>query len=112
MGGIQSGTLRALAVTSAAAPGMLPGVPALSEFVPGYEASTWYGIGVPKGTPVETIQKLNEQINAALMDVQVQTRLTSLGFRLDTGSPAEFGKLIIEETEKWARVTKFIEAKG
>jgi tripartite-type tricarboxylate transporter receptor subunit TctC len=112
MGPIQSGTLRPLAVTSPAPPGMLPGVPIVSEFVAGYEASTWYGIGAPRSTPVEIIQKLNEQINAALMDAQVQARLTSLGFRLETGSPADFGKLIIEETEKWARVTKFIETKG
>ena len=75
--------------------------------MPGYEASTWYGIGATRSTPVEIIEKLNNEINAALADATVKTRLANLGFAVDPSSPAGFGKFIAEETEKWAKVTKF-----
>lgn len=104
---IKAGKLLAVAVTTAGPQDILPGVPPLGEFVPGYEASTWYGIGAPRNTPVEIIAKLNNEINAGLADPNVEARLAGLGFTVDPGSPAAFGKLIVEETEKWAKVTNF-----
>jgi tripartite-type tricarboxylate transporter receptor subunit TctC len=104
---IKAGKLLALAVTTATPQEVLPGVPTLGEFVPGYEASTWYGIGAPRNTPVEIIERLNQETNAGLTDPKVKARLANLGFRTDASSPADFGKLIAEETEKWAKVTKF-----
>ena len=82
------------------------------EFVPGFEASSWYGIGVPKDTPAEIVDKLNKEINASLVDSKVKARLTELGSATIGGSPADFGKLIAEETEKWAKVVKFSGAKA
>jgi len=108
---IRSGRLRALAVTTATPSKALPGIPSLGEFVPGYEASAWQGLGVPKGTPPEIIDQLNIAINAALVDPKLKTRLSDLGGEALAGSPADFGKLIADETDKWARVVKFSGAK-
>jgi tripartite-type tricarboxylate transporter receptor subunit TctC len=104
---IRAGKVRALAVTTAMRLGVLPDLPTIGEFVPGYEASTVNGIGVPKNTPVEIIQKLNTEINAALVDAKMKTRLADLGALVLPGSAAEFGKLLSAETEKWARVVRF-----
>jgi len=104
---IRTGTLRALAVTTATRAEALPDVPTVAEFVPGYEASTWYGIGAPKNTPTETIDKLNKEINAGLADSKMKAQLADLGGTTLAGSPAEFGRIIADETEKWAKVVKF-----
>ncbi len=104
---IKAGTLRALAVTTATRSEPLPGIPAIGEFVPGYEASQWYGVGAPKHTPTEIIEKLNKEVNAALADAKMKARLASVGGTALSGLPADFGKLIAEETEKWAKVIKF-----
>ena len=84
----------------------LPDVPTVGEFVPGYEASTWYGVGAPKGTPAEIIEKLNKEINAGLADPKMKARLADLGGTPFAGSPADFGKLIADETEKWGKVIR------
>jgi tripartite-type tricarboxylate transporter receptor subunit TctC len=84
----------------------LPDVPTVSEFVPGYEASAWHGIGVPRNTPAEIINKLNKEINAALADPKIKARLADLGGTVFPGSPADFGKLIADETEKWGKVIR------
>ena len=81
-------------------------VPTIAEFVPGYEASQWYGIGAPKSTPAETVERLNKEINAGLADLKLKGRLADLGGTVLAGSPADFGKLITEETEKWAKVIR------
>jgi tripartite-type tricarboxylate transporter receptor subunit TctC len=107
LGYIKSGKLRALAVTTAARQRVLPDVPAMAEYLPGYEASGWYGVVAPKGTPTEIIEKLNKEINAALADPAINQRLTDLGCAVFAGSPAEFGAFIAAETEKWAKVIKF-----
>jgi tripartite-type tricarboxylate transporter receptor subunit TctC len=104
---IRAGKLRALAVTTATRAEVLPDVPAMGEFLPGYEASQWYGIGAPKNTPNEIVDKLNKEINAGLADPKIKARLADLGGRPLVGSPAGFGKLIAEETEKWGKVVKF-----
>jgi tripartite-type tricarboxylate transporter receptor subunit TctC len=104
---IRAGRLRALAVTTTARSEALPDVSAMTEFLPGYEASTWNGIGAPKGTPFEIIEKLNYEINAALADPNVKARLADLGGAPFASSPADFGAFIAEETEKWAKVVKF-----
>jgi tripartite-type tricarboxylate transporter receptor subunit TctC len=101
---IRTGRLRALAVTSATRLNALPDIPSLSEFLPGYEADDWKGIGAPKDTPVEIIAKLNEGINAALADPKMKARLSELGGTPLPGSPADFGKFIAAETEKWGKV--------
>jgi tripartite-type tricarboxylate transporter receptor subunit TctC len=85
----------------------LPEIPTVAEFVPGYEASNWYGIGAPKATPPEIIGKLNKEISACLADPNMKAQLTDLGGTVLAGSPADFGKLIANETEKWAKVVKF-----
>jgi tripartite-type tricarboxylate transporter receptor subunit TctC len=103
---IKSGKLRALAVTTAARSEALPEVPTVAEFVPGYEASGWNGVCAPRNTPVEIIGKLNNAINAGLADPKVKGRLVDLGATTIAGSPADFGKLIVEETEKWAKVIR------
>ena len=100
---IRAGKLRALAVTTATRSEALPDIPTVGDFVPGYEASDWYGIGAPKNTPAEIVDKLNKEINAALADPQVKARLADLGDAPCRGSPADFGKLIADETEKWAQ---------
>ena len=104
---IRAGKLRALAVTTVARWDGLPDIPTVGEFVPGYEASIVLGIGVPKRTPVEIIDKLNREINAALADPKVKTRLADLGGTPLAGSSADFAKLIADETEKWGKVIKF-----
>jgi tripartite-type tricarboxylate transporter receptor subunit TctC len=103
---IKSGALRALAVTTVTRSEALADVPALSEFVPGYEASGWNGVCVPKNTPVEIIEKLNNAINAGLADTKLKARLADLGATTLAGSPSDFGKLIAHETEKWAKVIR------
>jgi tripartite-type tricarboxylate transporter receptor subunit TctC len=85
----------------------LPDVPTVDEFVPGYEASAWFGVGAPKNTPPQIIDQLNEAINVSLADPKLKARLADLGGTPLVGSPADFGKLIAEETEKWAKVVKF-----
>ena len=104
---IRAGALRALAVTNATRSQALPDIPTVSEFVPGYEASAWFGVGAPKGTPAGIVDKLNQGINAGLADPKIKTRLADLGASVLAGSPADFGKLIAEETEKWGKVIKF-----
>jgi tripartite-type tricarboxylate transporter receptor subunit TctC len=103
---IQAGKLRALAVTPAARLDVFPDLPTISEFVPGYEASGFGGIGVPRGTPVEIIDRLNRELNAGLADSKIKARLVELGGTVLGGTPAEFGKILSEATEKWARVIK------
>ena len=103
---IRAGKLRALAVTTATRSEALPEVPTVAETVPGYEASAFYGMSAPKGTPPEIIDKLNQEINAALADPKVKARLAELGGMLTPGSPADFGKLVAAETDKWAKVIK------
>ena len=98
-------------MTTATRSDMLPDVPAMAEFVPGYQASSWYGIAAPKGTPSEIVEKLNREINAVLADPNVKARLVGLGVDPTPITSAGFGKLIAEETEKWARVVKFSGAK-
>ena len=104
---VRTGKLRVLAVTSARRLDALPDIPTVAEFVPGYEASNWYGIGAPKATPAEIIDKLNKEISACLADPNMKAQLTDLGGTVLAGSPADFGKLIADETEKWAKVVKF-----
>jgi tripartite-type tricarboxylate transporter receptor subunit TctC len=104
---VRSGRLRALGVTTAQRADVLPDVPAIGEFVPGYEANGWYGIGVPKNVPAEIVEKLNTAINASLADPKLKTRLAELGYAMAGGSPAEFASMIAREIEKWARVLKF-----
>ncbi len=103
---IKAGKLRALAVTSATRSAVLPDVPTLGEVVPGYEATAWYGLGAPKQTPPEIIEKLNAQVNAGLADPKLKQRLADLGGDPMPMSPADFGKLISDETMKWAKVIK------
>ena len=103
---IKAGTLRALAVTTAKRSEALPEIPTVDEFVPGYETSQWYGVGVPKNTPIEIVDKLNKEVNAALADPKMRARLADLGGTPLPGSSADFGKLIADETEKWGKVIK------
>ncbi len=107
VGFIRAGKLRAIAVTSKTRSESLPGVPTVAEVVPGYEAVVWDGIGAPAKTPPEIIEKLNKEINAGLADPDIKRRLGNFGGTVLAGSPGEFGKLIAEETEKWAQVIKF-----
>jgi tripartite-type tricarboxylate transporter receptor subunit TctC len=109
---IRAGKLRALAVTTAMRSEALPDVPIVADFVPGYEASAWFGLGAPKGTPPEIIELLNKEVNAAVADPNVRARLADMGGMMINGTPAEFGKIIVEETEKWAKVVKFSGAKA
>jgi tripartite-type tricarboxylate transporter receptor subunit TctC len=104
---IRAGNLRALAVTTAKRTPVLPDVPTVSDVLPGYEASAVYGVGAPRNTPAEIIDKLNKEINAGLADSGMKARLADLGGTVLPGSSADFGKLIVEETEKWAKVIKF-----
>ena len=109
---IRAGKLRPLAVTTAARSETLPDIPTVGDVVPGYEASTWFGVGVPKNTPAEIVDRLSNEINAALTDPKMKVRLTDLGGTVLAGSTADFGKLIAEETEKWAKVVEFSGAKA
>ena len=108
---IRAGKLRPLAVTSATRPDALPDVPTVGEFVPGYEASRWFGVGAPRNTPAEIIDKLNKATNGALADPKLKARLADLGVRPTSMTPAEFGTFIADETEKWAKVIKFANIK-
>jgi tripartite-type tricarboxylate transporter receptor subunit TctC len=99
--------LRALGVTATAHLRVLPDIPLIGDVVPGYAVTGWLGIGVPKGTPAEIVERLNREVNAVLADPAVKARMAELGSEIFTGSPADFGKLVAEETEKWAKVVKF-----
>jgi tripartite-type tricarboxylate transporter receptor subunit TctC len=103
---IRTGKLRALAVTTAKRSDALPDIPTVGEFLPGYEASNWYGVGIPKNTPAEIIDKLNKEINAGLADPKMKARLADFGGAPLVGSPADFGKLIADDTEKWGKVIR------
>ena len=106
IGYIRAGRLRALAVTTATRSDALPDIPTVGEFLPGYEGSNWYGLGVPKATPAEIVDQLNKEVNAALDDPKMKARLVDLGGTPLPGSPVQFGKLIAEETEKWVKVIR------
>jgi tripartite-type tricarboxylate transporter receptor subunit TctC len=108
---IRSGTLRVLAVTTATRSEALPDTPAIGEFVPSYEASNWWGVAAPRDTPAEIIDRLNQEINAGLADPKFKSRLAELGGTVLAGSPADFGKLVADETDKWGKVVKFSGAK-
>jgi tripartite-type tricarboxylate transporter receptor subunit TctC len=108
---IKAGKLRGLAVTSTARSDVLPELPTVADFVPGYEASAWYGVGVPKGTPADIVDTLNRAVNAILADATAKARFTEIGASLLRGSIADFGKLVADETEKWAKVVRFAGAK-
>jgi len=108
---VRAGKLRPLAVTSARRSELLPDLPTVGDFVPGYETSAWQGIGAPKNTPAEIINKFNKEINAGLADPKIKTRVADMGGTVLAGSPADFGKLIADETEKWGKVVKFSGAK-
>jgi tripartite-type tricarboxylate transporter receptor subunit TctC len=103
---VRTGKLRGLAVTTAAGASVLPELPPVADVVPGYEASQWYGMGAPRSTPAAIVDKLNTEINAALVDAGMKARLADIGGEPLPGSPSDFGKLIAEETEKWAKVVK------
>ena len=107
IGFIRAGTLRPLAVSTAERASVLPDVPTIGDFVPGYEASAWYGIGAPRNTPAEIVDTLNREINAGLADPKINTRLVELGGTLSAGSPAAFGKFIADDAAKWAKVVEF-----
>jgi tripartite-type tricarboxylate transporter receptor subunit TctC len=111
-GHIKAGKLRGLAVTSAEPSELLPDLPTVAQFLPGYEASAWYGLGAPKGTPKEIVDTINKAMNAVLADPKAQARFKELGATLLPGSPADFGRLMVDETEKWGKVVKFAGIKG
>jgi tripartite-type tricarboxylate transporter receptor subunit TctC len=103
---IEAAKVRPLAVTTVKRADVLPNIPAVADFLPGYEASAWFGLGAPRNTPGEIIEKMNKEINLALADRMMKARLTDLGGTSLAGSPADFGKLIADETDKWARVIR------
>ena len=103
---IRSGKLRALAVAAATRSDVLPDIPTVSDFVPGYEASAFWGVGAPRNTPAEIIDKLNKEVNAALDDPKMKARIADLGGAPLPGSPADFARLIADETEKWGKVIR------
>jgi tripartite-type tricarboxylate transporter receptor subunit TctC len=109
---IRAGKLRVLGVTGMARSDLLPDVPTVADFVPGYESSAWYGVGAPKGTPVEIIDRLNSEINAILAEPRMKTRVAEMGATLIAGSPADFGRLVADETEKWGNVVRFSGARA
>ena len=111
IGFIRAGKLRALAVTGATRSEVLPDIPTVAEFIPGYEAMSWYGVGVPKNTPADIVDKLNKEINTALADPAIQARLADLGVTVLAGSSADFGKFLAEEIQKWGKVVKFANIK-
>jgi len=106
IGHVRAGKLRALAVTTANRSAALPDVPSVDEFLSGFEASVWLGLGAPKNTPADVVDKLNKEVNSALADPKIKARLADLGSTALGGSPSEFGKLIVDETEKWAKVIR------
>jgi tripartite-type tricarboxylate transporter receptor subunit TctC len=107
-----AGRVRGLAVTTASRLDAVPDLPAIGEFVKGYEATAWYGVGAPRQTPQPIIDRLNREINAVLAERRMKARFDDLGCVLIAGSPGEFGKLIAEETEKWGKVVKFSGARS
>jgi tripartite-type tricarboxylate transporter receptor subunit TctC len=107
IGYISEGKLRALAVTTATRSEALPDVPPVGDFVPGYELTAWFGVGAPINTPAEIVDKLNKEITAALADPRMKARISGMGAAPFVSSPADFGKFIADETEKWAKVIKF-----
>jgi len=109
---IRTDKLRALGMTITTRSDVFPDVPSISEFLPGFDASVYYGIGAPKNTPTEIVERLNKEINAGLVDPQLRARLNDLGSMPLPGSPTDFGKFIANETEKWARVVKFANIKA
>ena len=109
---VRTGKLRALAVTTATRSSVLPDIPTVAEFVPGYESSFWTGVGAPKNTPAEIVDKLNKEMNATLADPKFKARLADLGGTALSGSPLDFGKFVADETEKWAKVVKFAGVKA
>jgi len=109
---VRAGQVRALAVTTATRLEVLPDLPTIAEFVPGYEASAWYGVGAPTGTATDIVQRLNREVNAGLADSKVKARFADLGGIAMPGSPDDFGRLIAQETEKWAKVVKLSGAKA
>jgi tripartite-type tricarboxylate transporter receptor subunit TctC len=108
---IRAGKLRALAVTTAMRSEVLPNVPTVGDFLPGYEASGWQGVVAPKNTPTEIIEKLNKELNAALADPKIKARIAELGTAVFPTSPTEFGNFIAEETEKWGKVIRALKIK-
>jgi tripartite-type tricarboxylate transporter receptor subunit TctC len=108
---VKSGKLRGLAITSTTRSDVLPDLPPVADFLPGYEASAWYGLAAPKGTPPEIVQTLNKAVNEILADPKAKARFTEIGAILLPGSVADFGKLVTDETEKWGKVVKFAGAK-
>jgi tripartite-type tricarboxylate transporter receptor subunit TctC len=108
---IRAGKLRPLAMTTATRSEALPNIPTVGEFVPGYEASGWIGIGAPRDTPAEIVDKLNSEINTGLADPKIKARLSDLSAPALALSPADFGRLIADETEKWGKVVKFANIK-
>ena len=106
IGYIRAGRLRALAVTTAKRSDALPDIPTVGEFVPGYEASTWYGIGAPQGTPAQIIDLLNMHINAGLADPKMKARVAEMGENTSSASPADFGKFMAQEIEKWGKMIR------
>jgi tripartite-type tricarboxylate transporter receptor subunit TctC len=109
---IRAGKLRALAVTSTTRSEALPELPTVGDFLPGYEASAWYGIAAPAGTPAVIVERLNQELNAAFADPKMKARIAELGGTPLPGSPADFAKLFAAEAEKWAKVVKFSGAKA
>jgi len=109
---VRAGRLRPLAITSAARSEVLPDVPAVNDFMPGFEASGWFGIGAPKGTPSEIVERLNREINAGIAEPRMKARFAELGSLSFVGSPSDFSKFITAETEKWAKVVKFAAIKA
>jgi tripartite-type tricarboxylate transporter receptor subunit TctC len=103
---IKADKLRVLAVTTAMRSDALPDIPTVADFVPGYESSNWWGIGAPRNTPAAIVEKLNGEINAALADAKIKARLADLGGMALAGPPADFGRLIAEETDKWGKVIR------
>ena len=109
---IRSGKLRAIAVTTTTRLHLLPDIPTVGEFLPGFEASVWFGIGAPRNAPPDIIEKLNKEINAALADPKLRARLAELDGTVLAGSPTDFGKLIADETEKWGKLIRALNIKA
>ena len=110
---VRAGKLRLLAITTATRSEALPDIPTVAEFVPGHEASTFFGVGAPKNTPADIVDKLNKETNAGLADPKIKARLTeTLGGTVLAGSPADFGQFIADETDKWGKVVKFVGIKA
>jgi tripartite-type tricarboxylate transporter receptor subunit TctC len=109
---VRAGRLRALAVMTATRSPQLPDIPTVAEFVPGFQASYWAGLGAPRNTPAEVVDRLNREVNAALADPAIKARLEALDASAMPGSPADFGKLIADETERWAKVIRTVGTKA